>query len=186
MKPMFGVLSDIVTIGKYHKRYWMIIGSAIGIFGTFALIIQLKVIPITVLFFFFMHLEMIVLDLLSEGKYAEIMRDTKGGSQIVAFVNACQGAGAIVSYAFVGPMADAALFQPLFLIALLAASVPVVFISMGWVPELRRHGNEPCMKRLLCNSSILMADVAKAKEYGKSKNSHKLLGSPHLTYSFQF
>ena len=83
MKPLFGVLSDVVAIAKYHKRYWMLIGCGAGVFGVFMLIVQLKVVSVTVLFFLLMHLEMIILDLLSEGKYAEIMRDTKGGSEIV-------------------------------------------------------------------------------------------------------
>jgi hypothetical protein len=150
MKPLFGVLSDTIALGQYHKRYWMLIGCAFGIFGAFMLIVQLQLVSITVLFFFFIHMELAILDLLCEGKYAELMADhPESGSNIITFVNGCQNAGYIVALLFVGPLADAALFQPLFLIALIAAASPVAFISMGWVPEERRHINEPGTKGYL-------------------------------------
>lgn len=167
MKPLFGVLSDVIAIGKYHKRYWMLLGCGAGVFGVFMLIIQLKVVSVTVFFFMLMHLEMIILDLLSEGKYAEIMRDTKGGSEIITFVNGCQSAGAVVAYTVVGPLADAQLFQVLFLIGLFAAVSPVAFISAGWIPELRRHSNEPGLVKPCGASGVLLIDTAKAREYGK-------------------
>lgn len=94
MKPLIGACSDIFPIGGLHKKYWLLIGCSFGTFGIFMLILDVADVPVTAMLFFMLHLEMSMLDLLSEGKYAEIMKlNPQNGSGIIVFVNACQSFG---------------------------------------------------------------------------------------------
>lgn len=161
MKPLVGVVCDTFSLGGYHKRYWMVIGCLCGIAGTFALIVELHVVVVTVLFFLFIHLEISILDLLSEGKYAEIMgKHPATSSAIITFVNGAQRGGLVVALLFIGPMEDASLFQPLFLIALFAAMAPFFFVLLGWLPEERRHESDEGLRRVGC--STLLFDAQRA------------------------
>jgi hypothetical protein len=86
-------------------------------------------------------------------------RHPETGSGVITFVQTAQNLAQLVALSFVGTMADGALFQPLFLIGLLMAAVPVPFVAMGWLPEARRHPGETGMR----GNKLAMVDTQRAR-----------------------
>ena len=90
LKPVFGMLSDVVPIGGYNKRYYMTFVSALGaaalvFLGGAQLGEGDAMIYVTALVF--INLQVSVVDLLTEGKYTEKMRQLPEMSgDIVSFV----------------------------------------------------------------------------------------------------
>ncbi|MDB9801319.1 folate/biopterin family MFS transporter [Flavobacteriaceae bacterium] len=138
LKPVVGVLSDILTFYGYHKRYWLIQSICIGIIGAL-LTFPLQIIPtLLVLCFLALNYEMSIVDLLTESKYAEKMQEfPESGSDLITFVNGLQTIGSIVAMSFIGVLSDLKLFWVLFLIASIMAAIPLLPSFFGWLPETR-------------------------------------------------
>ncbi len=141
IKPLFGIISDLVVLNGYHKRYWMIISAGVGIVGAVFMVVQVPS-PIALTFFLFMmNVEVAICDLLSEGKYAELMRlNPHTGSDIVTLVTGFQSIGAIIAMCLVGPMADLKLYRVTNIVALVMCVTPILPLLLGWMPEKRRDG----------------------------------------------
>jgi BT1 family len=139
IKPVIGVISDVVAIGGYHKKYYILqsivvgVGVSIGLIfiphsSTYSLLI--------VLCFFGLHYESSIVDLLSEGTYARLMRENpESGTDIVTLVNAFQTVGELLGLAFVGPLTDIDLFFPMFIIAAVFCFTPFIPTCLNWLPE---------------------------------------------------
>ena len=112
IKPLFGILSDLVAIDGYHKRYWMILSGLVGVVGASLLVVEIRVAIALTFFLFMVHSEISICDLLTEGKYAELMRENpETGSDIVTLANGFQQFGAVIAMCFIGPLADLQLFR---------------------------------------------------------------------------
>lgn len=139
LKPIFGVLSDIIALGHYHKRYWMIhsilIGTACAIVLCF---VRQEVVLILLLFG--VQYEIAWCDLLTEGAYAASMRKhPETGSNIVTLVNGFEKVGQIVGMTVVGPLSDEGLFFVTFIVGACVAWPSLAPLLRGWLPETQKH-----------------------------------------------
>lgn len=143
IKPLVGLASDLVVLGGYHKRWWMVQSIVVGTASAALLLVVHSAAGgpgVMVLCFVGLHYEISVLDLLSEGKYAQIMRDEpRSGSDVITLVNGYQMAGGIVAMSFVGYMADRGYWAALFVIFMCLALVPLAPAIAGWLPEQKRN-----------------------------------------------
>lgn len=141
IKPLFGILSDLIAINGYHKSYWMILSCIVGIVGAALMVAEIRT-PIAMTFFLFMmNVEVAMCDLLSEGKYAELMRrNPHTGSDIVTLVTGFQSIGVIIAMCLLGPLADLKLYWVTNVVALVMCTTPIVPLLLGWMPEERRPG----------------------------------------------
>ena len=141
IKPLVGVLSDIITVRGYHKRYYLIQCTLVGMLSGIALTLiphQLAYSMVIVVCYFGLHYQISILDLLSEGTYARIMKEhPETGTNIITLVNAFQTTGQLIGLLFIGPMSDAGLFLPIFIITAILCTVPLIPILLGWLPETK-------------------------------------------------
>lgn len=144
LKPFFGVIGDLVAIDGYHKRYWMLLSIAVGIFGGVWMVVEIHV-PIALsMFLLCINFEIAICDLFTEARYASMMRENpQTGSDIVTLATAFQNFGYLCSMAFVGPLADEGLFRVSSGVMLALLVTPIVPVLLGWLKEERRPGNPP-------------------------------------------
>jgi len=148
IKPVVGVLSDILIVRGYHKRFYLIQCIVIGFCSAMALIFiphRISLSLLIVLGFFGLHYETSISDLLSEGTYAKIMQEhPETGTDIITLVNAFQAAGQLIALCFVGPLSDINLFYPIFIVSLLLAFSPFIPTLLGWLPE-KKEDTRKCI-----------------------------------------
>lgn len=138
IKPIVGILSDLIAFRGYHKRYWLIISIVVG--TTFAgLMFASATLPLWLLLCYMgLNYELAIVDLLTEGKYAEKMQKyPEIGSDLVTFVHGLQTVGSIIAMSFIGHVADEKAFWVFFLISVIAAVSPLIPSMLGWLPEDR-------------------------------------------------
>lgn len=166
MKPFIGVASDLFPIQGYNKRYFALYSILIGLIGSSALLgiyhtgsaesaIQQGSSAIQnladwiVICFTAVSYEASTLDILGEGKYAELMHlHPQSGSSIITFKFGCSLFGGIITQCYVGPLSDAGYFHALFWIAMVLSLTPLYPTLVGWIPEKRRTIDEPGMVKL--------------------------------------
>lgn len=140
IKPLMGIVSDLVAIGGYHKRYWMLISIAVGITGTAIMVGGFTLPVLIVAMIALVHFEISVCDLLVEGQYAELMREhPQTGSNIVTLAQGFQQIGFIAAMGFVGPLSDLSLFQVEHIIGLVLCCTPIIPLLLGFLPERKRE-----------------------------------------------
>ena len=144
-KPVVGLCSDLLTLKQYKKKWWIVLALASGLVGAGLLFgaYTVRSVPWLVACFVLLQFAISVTDLLTEGKYSELMRDNpKSGSDIITFVNGLQTGGSIVAMTFMGPMADKALWYPILGILFVLMAGPLVPTLLGWLPEkkIEMHG----------------------------------------------
>ena len=141
LKPIFGVLSDLFIIGGYNKKYWILFGNLIG--SVFALLLAIffqSKNPVFICFCFFaMELQVALQDLMTEAKYAEIMRNNpESGSIIVSIVNALNSLGTFLSVIIVGILADKQsyyVYTILLYVCFGITLLPIIPTLLGYLPE---------------------------------------------------
>jgi len=138
LKPLIGLLSDLVSIWYYHKRFWLVQGILTGIAGSL-LMFPVSTLPkLLILCYMLVNYEMAVVDLLVEGKYAEKMQQyPESGSDIVTFVNGLQALGGVIAMAVIGVLSDLQIFWAMFLMIAVFSVTPLVPSVLGWIPEER-------------------------------------------------
>ena len=171
MKPFIGVASDLFPVLGYNKRYFALFAVLVGFAGCSALLGGISpstddavsggpeaVVALTdliVICFTAVSYEAATLDILGEGKYAELMHlHPESGSSVISFKFGFSLLGSIVVQSFVGPMSDAGYFHALFWIALAFSLTPLLPTLAGWIPEQRRTGGDPGMVEL-CGRYLL-------------------------------
>lgn len=144
LKPLIGVIGDLVAIDGFHKRYWMLLSMIVGIFGGAWMVVEIHV-PIALsLFLLCIHFEIAVCDLFTEARYAALMRDNpQTGSDIVTLATAFQNLGYLISMGFVGPLADLGMFRVSSIVTLVLLATPVIPVMLNWLREERIPGNPP-------------------------------------------
>lgn len=140
IKPLFGVLSDLIALGGYHKKWWMIFSTIIGIVGATLMVVEIRNVVCIVIFLTMIHFEIAIVDLLMEGQYAELMRkNPHTGSDIVTLSNGFQQFGFIIGMGFMGPLADEGLFRVSNSIALALCFTPIIPLLFNFMPEIKRN-----------------------------------------------
>lgn len=142
-KGWIGVLSDCFPLGQYHKRGYMLLSSALGTVGVLALLaasqLQLKsgmCWPVAVAFML-VNLQYSTYDLLSEGKYAELMRERGAGSEVLSLIWVCINLGALLSAVLVFGFIDVAGPAPLLALTLVPSLLGLTLVARGDLPEER-------------------------------------------------
>lgn len=166
MKPFIGVASDLFPIRGYNKRYFALYSILIGLIGCSVLLGLYhsgaaesarqqgesavgRLADIVVICFTAVSYEAATLDILGEGKYAELMRlYPSSGSSIISFKFGWSLLGSIVTQCYVGPLSDAGYFHILFWIALALSLTPFYPTLVGWIPEKVRTVEESGMVKL--------------------------------------
>ena len=145
IKPLIGVVSDLLSIFGYHKRFYLVISILVGFASGFSLIFipqNISVSVLIVLCFFGLNFEISICDLLSEGTYARLMNENpQTGTDIITLVNGFQMAGQLIALCFVGPLSDIKSFLPIFIIGTIICIVPLIPTMLGWLPE-EKNGNK--------------------------------------------
>lgn len=136
VKPLIGVLSDLIAIVGYHKRYMILFSCLVGIGGAVGMVLEIQNPIVSVIFLMMVHFEIAVLDLLIEGKYAEHMRENpETGSDIVTLATLFQQTGFLIAIGIVGPLSDEKMFRATHIVALCLTTLPVLPVWFGWLPE---------------------------------------------------
>jgi len=93
MKGLIGTVSDLLMIRGFKKRWYQIMITVLGVASTGTLVMSeytkafdTFIVPLLPLPFFIIHLQIATCDLLCEGRYAQIIRETDVGSSLITFV----------------------------------------------------------------------------------------------------
>lgn len=196
LKPLIGVLSDLIPIAGYHKKYWLLQAMIFGCLGSSYLALSTTTTKdedgtvhsslhsssplLMIACLGAMNYELSVANLLSEGKYSQIMREhPESGTDIVSFTQACSALGALLAMTFVGPLSDANQFQTLFFISMGLCILPVIPTLMNGLPELQRSVEEEGMIPL-CHCPKLAASPHGNYEATRSIEDEQLPSSSTL------
>lgn len=151
MKAAIGLLSDTIPFFGYHKRSYIFLVSVIGTVA-FAVLgfVQFSTVTASVAAFLLLlgNLQMAAVDLLCEGKYAEMMvAKPESGSDLVSYVWGLYMVGKFFGSLVAGPMADH--FNPryIFIICLPLAAQVIFPAAAGWLPEERLPPDERHIRR---------------------------------------
>lgn len=166
MKPFIGVASDLFTIQGYNKRYFALNSILVGLIGSLLLLgiyhsglvesaIQQgsstveHIADMIVMCFSAMSFQASTMDILGEGKYAELMNlHPQSGSSLIIFKYGCRLLGTIITQSYVGVLSDAGYFNVLIWIGLALSLTPFYPTLFGWLPEKVRTEDEPGLVRL--------------------------------------
>ncbi|CDF36377.1 unnamed protein product [Chondrus crispus] len=139
LKAAIGLLSDTVPFYGYHKTSYILL---VSVFGTICLGVLGSVqftpylAPLAALLLLLAHLQLAVVDLLCEGKYAEMMvSKPESGSDLVTYVWGLYMAGTFLGSLIAGPMADHVNPRYIFLVCLPLAAQVILPVAAGWLPE---------------------------------------------------
>lgn len=166
MKAAIGLLSDAVPIFGYHKRSYIVIVSAIG---TVALAVlgfvplSYRFATIASLLLLVVNLQVATVDLLTEGKYAELMvRRPETGSDLVSYAWGLASIGQLFGSIVSGPMADFLNPRYIFLVALPLSAHVIVPVIAGWFPEERLPPENRAVRydKLTSHKSLVKLSIA--------------------------
>ncbi|GAB0497914.1 hypothetical protein MMPV_009251 [Pyropia vietnamensis] len=142
LKASIGLISDVMPVAGYHKRYY-VLGSAV--LGSTACAV-LAGVPIAkigggvtaAVLLFFLSLEVATVDLLVQGVYAKMMvAQPETGSDLVTAVWMFAMLGQLAASAFVGLFVDSGYPPIFFWVALPFVAQILVPVAVGWLPEER-------------------------------------------------
>ena len=144
MKGLIGAISDALPLGGYHKRGYIVGACVVGV-TAFAL---LAAVPFgsdeakaCAALFFLATAELAIVDLLCEGKYAEMMvKHPETGADLVTWVWMSYHVGTLLGSALTGPMADYISPRAIFWVALpLAAQILIPTLSGALMGMCNSH-----------------------------------------------
>lgn len=142
LKPIFGLLSDFVIVGGYHRRYWLYQGLVAGCLsgGFLFLAFTTRSAVGIALCLMGVQFEISIFDLMSEATFSVIKREhAYTGSDIPTYVQGLQDVGAIVALIFMGTLADAGLYYVAFGIMMFFVITPAMPTVAGWLPEVKKE-----------------------------------------------
>lgn len=142
MKGWIGVLSDILPLGRFHKRGYLLLSSVLGVFGIAGLAgiptsaLDESMVWTVALLFAAAFTFLATFDLLCEGKYSEIMREEPtAGSEVLSLVWMCIQMGSLIAAVSVGFVIDADGPRPLIAACLPFALLAAWRTAAGDLPE---------------------------------------------------
>ena len=135
LKSIFGLLSDLFPILGFHKKYWIIQAIVIGVIGS-SLSFFSNSIVFYIICFVMLNYEIATIDLLTESRYAEIIRENpKFSSDINTFIYSLQVLGGLLAISIVGPLSDEKLFWVVFIVIVIISFVPLIPTFFDFLPE---------------------------------------------------
>mmetsp|Transcript_26454 Transcript_26454/g.63752 ORF Transcript_26454/g.63752 Transcript_26454/m.63752 type:complete len:582 (-) Transcript_26454:77-1822(-) len=165
MKPLFGVLSDCYPIMGYKKSPYIVLTSLVSLGALIFLFVVSTGITATTACLFFCILQVSIVDLLTEAKYAERMRANPArGPDLITFVWAGITVGALIATGTIGWVLEAGGSRLPFLIAIpfcVAVLVPTLMNYLGerkvTAEELRADRAKVLEQRELLILVVIMA-----------------------------
>ena len=143
LKPLFGVLSDIVSIYGYNKSYYMISTLVISSIASILITIlwtNILTPELLTLLLFFIYISIAVNDLLTEAKYSEkIKENPEQGPAFISFVLSGIFIGEILSIIFTGLLMNDK--RILYLISAIPLMISIIPIYLNWCEDKRLNSN---------------------------------------------
>ena len=140
-KPVFGILSDLISVRGYQKKYWLLLFILLPLIpAVVSLFIDNFV--LLILTFIIYNFEIAITELLTEGVYTAIMKQNpQTGSDIVIFSNLCKNLGQLVSLAFLGPLIDQEYYTVVYIIMLVSAMTLFLPTVLNWLLEEKTNNH---------------------------------------------
>jgi len=141
LKPIIGLISDVMPIGGYNKAPYMLVTSVLGALACILIGVMpqqmLSITSIIVLGFFF-NLQVSTCDLLSEAKYAEKMqRSPAKGSSLLTYVWFGMNVAGFVATITSGTLIHQMGPKVLFIVAAVPAAFTIYPVMMGYMEETK-------------------------------------------------
>jgi len=141
LKPIIGLVSDVMPIGGYNKAPYMLVTSVLGALACVLIGLlpqqMLSITSIIVLGFFF-NLQVSTCDLLSEAKYAEKMqRSPTKGSSLLTYVWFGMNVAGFVATITSGTLIHQMGPKVLFIVAAVPAAFTIYPVMMGYMEETK-------------------------------------------------
>eukprot|EP00667_Euglena_gracilis_P004274 EG_transcript_4298 len=140
LKPIFGMLSDLLVMWKFRRTQWIII-TAVLAFVSYVLVVAFKTsLPamIICICFFFGRMQCSWTDLMIESCYSEKMKDVPDrASDIVTWVWVGIGIGGLFATLVVSPCLDNLGPFTSTAIPLAIAGLPIIPAALGWLTEVK-------------------------------------------------
>ena len=140
LKPLAGIMSDLVPIAGFRKRIYMIMAGSAGALATVGLTNLKLAIPTQMALFSVTSAAVMVTDLLMEASYSELLRAPGvrlSGNFIVSFVWILVLLGSIFGSVFAGVMADHHYISESIWPIMPFFTTLVVMSAVGYIPERR-------------------------------------------------
>jgi predicted MFS family arabinose efflux permease len=139
LKGLIGSLSDAVPLFGFHKSTYIIVVALLGSISFLILGASSSLTaPWAACLFFLVSVETSVVDLLCEGKYAELMRrHPESGGDVVTWVWASYHMGALFAAVITGPIADSGNLRAIFWVCLPLALQVIVPTVCGYLQDPR-------------------------------------------------
>jgi hypothetical protein len=136
LKPMMGILSDLIVIGGRSKKYWLLFSSVIGMIGALTLTVDNGTSSsVVVLGMYALSFLGSFSDLLIQAKYSELLREhPQSGSRVVVFSNGAQQMGYGVACGLI-IMFGTLVYWPVFLVVLGCAASIFLPSVLDFLPE---------------------------------------------------
>ena len=194
-KPFMGALSDALYLFGYSKRVYLIFSCFLA--ALMALLLATVDVSTTTAagLFTLANVGVMVVDLLMEGKYSELMATrAKGRPEIVTYVWAVCLVGGLIASITVGPLADRGWISKLCWVAFAFALQGIMPPLLGWIPETKIKGS--CVKlhkdkllehrhmfALAASMSLIATGLVMVTFFSNyiGKLSYSLLGAAFLT-----
>lgn len=148
MKPIIGLISDVFPVGGYNKWPYILLTSIIGTASCFLIGLMSKAITpvlLVVVFAFFMSLQTVTADVLTQGKYTQKVKETTsltGGTDLLTFVwCGIDGAG-IVGVLCSGILIKYLGAKAVFTIIGVFFGLSIVPLLMGYLEEKKLSDDE--------------------------------------------
>jgi len=167
LKPIIGLVSDVLPIGGYNKAPYMLFVSVLGAASCVMIgILPKQALSITAImvFGFCFNLQVSTCDLLSEAKYAEKMqRSPSKGSSLLTYVWFGMNVAGFVATITSGTLIHQLGPKVLFLVAAVPAAFTIYPVLMGYLEEtklsdeqLRENRARYLQQKEACGLCVLM------------------------------
>jgi folate/biopterin transporter len=141
LKPIIGLVSDVLPIGGYNKAPYMMVVSVLGALSCILIgVLPKEMLSITliIVFGFFFNLQVSTCDLLSEAKYAEKMqRSPAKGSSLLTYVWFGMNVAGFVATITSGTLIHQMGPKVLFIVAAVPAAFTIYPVMMGYMEETK-------------------------------------------------
>jgi folate/biopterin transporter len=138
VKGLIGTISDTIPLFGFHKSSYIILVAVLGGLSFILLATTTLTAAQSACLFFLVSVETSVVDLLVEGKYAELMREKpETGGDMVTWVWATYHLGALLAACITGPVADQGNPRIIFWICLPIALQVILPVSQGYLKDAR-------------------------------------------------
>lgn len=164
LKPLLAITSDARPICGYQKRFYIVFTAIVGSVALFWLALSIDRVSASAVaaMSFACVLAVSVSDILTEGKYSEIIRKDKSGtaSKLVTYVWVCIFLGRLIASIVAGPVSDHGGTDKLLFACAALTLIVCIPACLSWMPEKKIHGWQEIPEQLVYFGIILIVSTA--------------------------